>query len=109
MDGGAFSDDGKVQEYEEALHQGDSRRLRSAYQIRKGDKVEQVFAKLPREARYRTGPWTQRKGPVVPGIVERNPTKNLYAHVVNYRTYRIRFMQRVAVVPSGIMKRNVII
>ena len=27
--------------------------------------------------------------------------------MVNYRTYRIRFTKRIAVVPSGILKRNV--
>ncbi len=56
MDYGAFSDDGAEQGCEEAFHQENNRRLRNSYQSRKDGKVEQIFAKLLREARYLTGP-----------------------------------------------------
>ncbi len=71
---------------------------------RRNEKIEQSFDKLPCEEKFRTGPWTLRKGPAVEKLVERRPTNHFYSHVVNYRRYRIRYTRKAGIVGSGAMK-----
>ena len=106
-DHGDFNDDSEDEEKVEEIDRDNSRRLRSADQSGKDGKTEEKFERFRREERYRTGPWTRPKGPLFASIVDINLTNHLYAHVVNDRTCRIRFTQRIAVVSSAIMNSNV--
>ncbi len=57
-----FSDDGEEEEEVEEFYRSNDRRMGSSGRSRKDGKTEQKFERFPREARYRTGPWTRRKG-----------------------------------------------